>query len=107
MMSINYPRVSIREVLESDIDFIAQNIRKADKQELEALFGVSHEEGLKISIEGNDELWVAVVDNLPVCIFGISDRSEEQDEHRTGLVWAIGTNNLFHLKKEFLHRPLP
>jgi len=100
MMSINYPRVSIREVLESDIDFIAQNIRKADKQELEALFGVSHEEGLKISIEGNDELWVAVVDNLPVCIFGISDRSEEQDEHRTGLVWAIGTNNLFHLKKE-------
>ena len=100
MSDISYPRVRIREVLESDLDFIAQNIRQADKNELEALFGIPHDEALKVSAQGNDELWVAVVDNLPVCIFGISDRTEEGDEFRTGMVWAIGTNNLFHLTKE-------
>ena len=94
-MTKKYPDIQIREYLESDFNYLASNLRDIDRKELEALFDESVEEGLKYSIENADQIWVATHKQIPCMIFGISDRTEEQECTRSGLVWAVGTNEVY------------
>lgn len=98
-MTKKYPDIQIREYLESDFHYLASNLRDIDKKELEALFDEEVEAGLKYSIESADHIWVATHKQIPCMIFGVSDRTEEGECTRSGLVWALGTNEVYkHIK---------
>lgn len=90
-MANNYPNVQLREYLETDYEHFVQNLREEDKKELVALFDDPYEEGLKYSIEQTDDLWVATEFGIPFLIFGMSNRTEEGDNEKSALVWAVGT----------------
>jgi hypothetical protein len=98
-MTRKYPDIIIREYLETDLEYLANNLRDVDRRELEALFDEPAIEGLKYSIENADSIWVVCHKQIPCMIFGISDRTEEKEEARSGLIWAVGTDEVYKHKK--------
>lgn len=88
--------LAIREYLDSDLDYLAENLREADKAEILALDGSKPKEGLKTCIEGNTELWVITLDNNPVMLYGLKAVLPEDDsEGLGGQIWALGTDAVF------------
>ena len=47
------------------------NIHEGNQREAWALFHMSAEEALKLSIEGSDKVWAGVVENRPIAIIGL------------------------------------
>lgn len=93
-------RIAIREFLDSDIDFVASNMRKEDQEEVKALLDLDPKKALIYSVENSHEVWTFHVDGVPAAIFGISDHTEPDDEARSGLIWTLGTDQFFKYKKE-------
>lgn len=91
---------SIREFKESDVDYVANNMRKADADELRALLGVEPKEGLIYSIEHSEEVWTGLADGMPACIFGITDCTDENDDYTSALIWTLGTEQFFKYTKQ-------
>jgi hypothetical protein len=98
------PRVEIREVLSSDIKYLSENLRDADICEIKAGFNLSPKDGLDMCLEDSDEVWVATIDSIPACIFGLSSEkitnkgADPQDVY-AGMIWAMGTDSLFKYPK--------
>lgn len=98
-MTKKYPDIQIREYLDSDLNYLSNNLREIDRKELEALFDESVKDGLEYSVEQTDDLWVVTHKQIPCMIFGISDRTEEGECARSGLIWAVGTDEVYKHKK--------
>ena len=97
-MTRKYPDLQIREYLEGDLDYLSNNLRDIDRKELVALFDTEVKEGLEYSINETDDLWVVTHKQIPCMIFGISDRTEEGECAKSGLIWAVGTNEVYKHK---------
>ena len=93
-------RYQIREVITpQDLDYLADNLREADKNEIKAFNGMGAREGLEFCVENNDEVWIACVEGVPACIFGLSESGFEDDDNSSAVIWAMGTDLLFKHKK--------
>lgn len=78
--------------------YIACNMREADVLELSTL-GATPIEGTLESYAISDRVWTAMLDDVPVCIFGVA--SIESDESK-GIAWLLGTDKTQFVKKDFL-----
>ena len=96
-MSLN---IQIREIITpQDLDYLAANLREADKAEMKAFNGMDPREGLEYCIEGDKETWIATVEGVPCCIFGLTEiLVEDDDDTKSGVIWAMGTDLLFKYK---------
>lgn len=93
-------KVQIREIITpQDLDYLAENLREADKNEIKAFNGMEPREGLQYCIEGNSETWIACVEGVPCCIFGLTEVEGDDEESKSGVIWAMGTELLFQHKK--------
>jgi len=94
-------RVQIREVITpQDLDYLADNLREGDRLEMLAYNGMEPREGLQYCVDNNDEVWVACVEGVPCCLFGLQEQMfEDDEENSSAVIWALGTDLLFQHKK--------
>ena len=103
-MESNEPRVEIREYLNSDIKYLSENLRDADVCEIKAALNLNPLDGLEMCVKDCDELWVATIDSIPACIFGIqsekiTNQYKDPQDVYAGMIWAMGTDSLFKYPK--------
>jgi hypothetical protein len=67
---------------------IATHMRQADRLEVYALSGLGPQEALTVSLETSPLAWTALLDQEPVCMFGVSPRGP------TGAPWLLGTDRM-------------
>lgn len=81
--------VLYRRPKQGDLDHILSNIRTADRDECEALFGSGSLRDAAVRTVANSlDVWVAEVEGEPVAIFGVSGGLTG----RTGYPWMFGTD---------------
>lgn len=83
------------------IDFIAPNVREADRNELYAIACYSPESALVASLAVSRMAWTGLIDDVPVCCFGVTGASTLSDK---GLPWMIATWQLDKHALVFLRR---
>ena len=81
-------RVLIKKIRKEDIDFVIENIRDADKRELEAASGLNYKTCLDRIYSMNDNAWTGFADNEIVAIFGVQMASYITGN---GIPWMIST----------------
>lgn len=80
-------KLLIRKATQDDAEYILANLRKADLIELTALYGLQlFGPAVCGSVSASDLAWVALLDDMPVCIFGASDLAPG-----VGTPWLLAT----------------
>lgn len=93
---------SFRQTLPEDIKPLAENLRKADIEELDAETGLDPETALRLSVELSEEVnSIVLEDGTVVGIFGISHMSDS-----VGCPWLVGTDVLPTIRTAFLRGSL-
>lgn len=88
-----------RDTLESDLEPLAANMRKADKDELYAMVGWQPLPSLRFALRESEICRTGVnAEGDPVMIYGIS----KGDYPNSGIIWMLGTDKLYTVKREFL-----
>ena len=85
------------------IPYIAENIREADRQEIWDMALLKPTEGLRKSLDMSLLCWTGLVNDIPVCIFGVADTSR-LFKGEVGRPWLIGTNDIDRCATAFLRR---
>lgn len=80
------------------IPHIARRVREEDRREL-ALLGLEPDQALRLSLRSALAAWTGTVDDVPVCMFGVSP-----GEFGEGRPWMIGTADLDRFAMIFLRR---
>lgn len=80
------------------IPHIAANVRLDDRREL-GLLGWEPAQALRLSLRSSLAAWTGTVDDVPVCMFGVS-----RGELGEGRPWMIGTSDLDQYAIIFLRR---
>jgi hypothetical protein len=80
---------------------IAMSVRDEDRREMFDYLLLSPTEALERSYAVSRLAWTGLLDNEPVCMFGVAPSSPLSD---TGLVWMIGTTALDKHAPAFLRR---
>jgi hypothetical protein len=94
-------KLKVREATPEDIPYLAENIRDADRRELEGVSGLSPQEAFRISYEiTKDPFTVASPEGNPLLMGGVVPSSED----RQGVVWMMGTDGIRDYTMEFLRR---
>jgi len=89
---------SFRHTKPEDIPVLAENLRKADIEELAASTGLEPEVALRMSVEVSEEANTIVLDDGTVVgIFGISHISEH-----VGCPWLVGSDLISDIRTPFL-----
>ncbi|MGL4680418.1 MAG: hypothetical protein ACRCWC_13680 [Plesiomonas shigelloides] len=88
----------IREATSSDAAMVAAMIRPDDRRELAAI-GLKPLQSIVSSLAASSKSWVGLVDNVPVCIFGVSEWGDG-----TGRPWMIGTVELEEHQRIFIRK---
>jgi hypothetical protein len=70
------------------LQFIADNMRKADVDELMAMSGSTPQEAIEKSLGSSDWCFVGLADEVPMCAFGVGTVSLLS---RVGVPWLLGT----------------
>ncbi len=84
-----------------DVDYLAANLRQADRDELAACGYVDLVDALRSSLVRADVSFVVKTDKgQPFCIFGLS--AVGHPEHGRA-IWLVGTDVLACYKREFLY----
>lgn len=83
------------------VESIAKNMREADRQELWASGLVTPELALKSAIKASDKAWTGLINDEPVCMFGVSRGTIAA---RIGSPWLLGTDALEMYQVPFLRR---
>lgn len=83
------------------ISFIASAVRDADRAELYAIGCYSPKSALVMSLATSKYAWTGLVDDVPVCMFGVTPSSVLSD---CGRPWMIGTDRLEAHATIFLNR---
>lgn len=82
-------KLTIRDAIPADAEYIAANLRKADARELTAAHGmVSTEDLIFRSAASSAQCWTALLDDVPVCIFGAASSSPG-----VGVPWLMATES--------------
>lgn len=98
-MKVKY---EIRSAGVQDVNYIADNIREADRQELWAASHLTPFQALKISfLISRDIVFVGTADDVPVCMYGVKPPSMLGNK---AVPWLIGTEDVPLHSREFLRR---
>jgi hypothetical protein len=83
-------KVAVREFQPDDTDDLLPNIRQADRDECDALFGEGQlEDGLRKSIASSVLLWTYAVEDEVAAVFGVCPAATLMGE--MGVPWLVGT----------------
>jgi len=93
------PGVTIREATVGDADSLARNLRRQDREEIEAGSGESPLLVLLMGLKGR--AYVACEDDEPFLIFGVTP--DERDK-RVGIIWLLGTDKTDKFPLTFLRQ---
>ena len=93
------PGVEIREATLADVSIIGDNLRQADREEVEASSGENPTLVMLMGLHGR--CFVAVEDDDPFLIFGVVP--DERDD-RVGIIWLMGTDKTSKFPLTFLRQ---
>ena len=87
----------IRKPTDADVEYIVNNIRQADADEIEALDGKTIKEVFDEmpNLKEISDVWV--VDGKPCCIYGVTPHPEDS---KVGVIWMIAAEG-FHKHSKF------
>lgn len=89
---MNLRGVTFRVPTDEDIDFVAANLREADRRELKRWTGLDAEWGLKNSIRYSEVCFAGVFEDGKVaCIFGATRINLMEDD---AVLWALSTTEV-------------
>jgi len=94
-------KVEIVKAEEKHLSFIADNIREADRSEIYDLTLMKPLEALKKSLDVSLVACTGLIDDTPICVFGVGDTGLM---FNTGRPWMIGTNEIDKAPVTFLRR---
>ena len=94
-------KVSIIKATAAHAEYIAKNVRDADKQEIWAIAMRNPEEAMLNGIEISDKSFTGMVDGVPVCMWGIVEQSIIGP---VGTPWMIASNKLDQYAKLFIRQ---
>lgn len=84
---------------------LADNIRKADAEEMWALGAWRPQEGVLFSLEQSTEAYTVVdaddPDGVPILMFGLG-RTHDIFDNGNRSIWLLGTDRASHIKKRFI-----
>lgn len=83
--------VTFRAPTESDIDYLAENMREMDVRECRLVGGSSPREALAEGVKGSLWAYVAEIDGKPVCLFGVASDGLLGDE---GAPWMLSVEGI-------------
>lgn len=89
--------VSVKPAQAWHVAFVAENMRQADREELEAL-GQDSEEGIWQAFRASEQAWV-MQEDAPMCVFGVIPTNLLTGE---GIIWLLGTDNVKRHARGFL-----
>ena len=84
-------RAGVRDAQFEDVALLVDDVRQADIDELMASSGESPEECMYKGLCVSTHCWVGLIDDVPICLFGVSPRSLLTGQ---GHPWMIGTNKI-------------
>lgn len=91
--------VAVRHAQPQDIDLIAANMRKGDKDEIAASHGLRPDFALRVACASSSWLRAGTVDGEAFCLFGVASHSILTG---AGTPWLLGTDMARKVPKEFL-----
>jgi len=97
-------RVEIREARQEDIAALAERMREADRQEVQASHGHTADEALTSSLAASTVAWTGLINGEPICMFGVGPISILAGR---GAPWMLGTDLIEKSPKTFLRRCRP
>jgi hypothetical protein len=74
-----------------DIEYLASNLRDIDKREIAAVSGRSTKAVLMSGATKSEYCKVAIVDGVPMCIYGVSRAGALSG---VGYIWLLGTDEI-------------
>lgn len=83
--------IEIKKTKLSDIEYVAKNMRLADRKEVFAFSGKKPKEALLLGYEMGEECYTAYHNNIPVIIFGVTSK---YNLTRSGVPWMLSTKEL-------------
>ncbi len=89
----------IRDSKVEDIEYLAKNMRKEDKDEIMASHGVEPLEAIEVCVEDAYISKVVEKDGDPIIIYGITKCDEMEN---FVAVWMLSTDRINEIKCEFL-----
>ena len=92
--------LTFRPTLENDVSIVAASMRLEDVEEVFAASGLDALSGLEKCFKGSDECITILSNDVPIALFGY--KVTESDI--CGLVWMLGSNEIFNNKIEFLKK---
>lgn len=92
-------KVIVKRATKEDLQYVIDNIRIADLEELESASGKPYQETLKTILDTCDDCWAGFVNGDLVAIFGIYVKSSLSGY---GIPWLISTKNIENHAKTFL-----
>lgn len=84
-------RAIVRKIKKEDIDFVIENIRDADKREIQDASGLNYKDSLRRIYKMNENAWTGEVDGEIVAIFGVQMASYLTGN---GIPWMISTKGI-------------
>lgn len=93
-------KYSLATATEQDLCHIAQNMDPADAAEVWATAHLTPLEAITISAAASRDPWVGRVEGVPICAFGVSQRTILDDK---GVPWLLGTPEIRKHARVFLH----
>lgn len=93
--------VEIRPARIEDVAAIADRLRQADRDEVMASHSHNAEEALRSSLEVSTAAWTGLIDDVPVCMFGVAPVAVLAGR---GAPWLLGTDLIEQFPRTFLRR---
>jgi hypothetical protein len=94
-------KIEIAAASPDHIAHIANHMREADRLECMAMAGKGPHAALTDSLAASVYAWTGLVDNEPICIFGVSPRDLLAG---VGSPWLLGTHGIGGIALAFLRR---
>lgn len=98
-MSPSAPSIEIRPAAFRDA--LTLDMRRADREEVEALSGKNPRDVLVESVEKSAKAWAGLADGRLVCLFGVVPLSLVGV---TGIPWLLGSDEVCTFSRQFLRR---
>ena len=95
-------RACVRPTQPTDASWLAPRLRTADKNEIDALVGLSHQEALQVS-SGASVAPFTIVDahDLPIAMMGCH---RDASIPWVGYIWLLGSNGITDIRIPFLRQ---
>lgn len=87
-----------RTTIQDDIKPIADGMRQADRDEMDAIVDMATDEALYYSISISTKTWTCLVDGHPCAMFGVAPC---QWNPALGVVWMFGTPDVEKYPRDF------